>query len=456
MRKLLFRAHGPWDERTASEILVNNEIGGNTGNLLFLHSVMRTLMTEDTEIDTMSFLHRKHISQREVDYCNSEYDAFIIPLACAFRPSFTGELDVLADFVSRLKIPCVVAGAGIQARCSYKELSEDVNHSVRNFLNAVLDKSDCVGLRGEHTAQYLKYLGYKEEKDYTIIGCPSMYTFGDSLPEPRLTELTPGSKAAYNCKPTLKRRHYDFIRREAARFDNAMYISQIHREIRSLYVGMPYPVLSSYPPDFPVHLSAPEMQEGRMIGVLDKYSWIHYLEGCDFVFGSRIHGNIAGILAGTPCYIIAGDARVQELASYHNIPFAVYKDLKDDTTIFDLYEKADYGALRRGHEERVTHYLDFFERNAIPHLERKVLNGDESPYDRVMRSRVPMDIVRPLPTVSACEWERRIEEYDRAYKSRIKDARAMERDLRTIKGSRFWKLRNFCVRHFPGSQRVEI
>lgn len=481
MSKLLSRAHAPWGaDHNISEILINNEVGGNTGNVIFLQAVMRTLMTEGTEIETMNFMNRKRITQREVDFCNSEYDAFIIPLANAFRMQFVRELNVISDFIERLTIPCIVAGVGMQAISDLSDRNKAMDDSVRRFMDAVLEKSSIVGLRGELTAEYLKSLGYREEKDYTVIGCPSMYTFGDSLPEPRLSDLTPDSKVSYNYKPTLEREHYDIIRREAGRFHDAVFISQIPNEVRNLYVGYQYAksMEPSFPPDYPAHLSAPEIAEDRMVGVVDKPSWIEFIKGRDFNFGSRIHGNIVSILAGTPCYIIAGDSRVRELASYHNIPFTLYSDLEDGTTIFDLYEKADYGMLHRGHKDRVSHYLDFFERNGIPHVERSVLNGDDAPFDRIIRNKESLGVIHSFPTVGAAEWERRINEYETVYTDQIRDfkqtqkelkeelacvkrenketIRALNRELNAIKGSRFWKLRNFCIRVFPGSRRTEI
>lgn len=42
--------------------------------------------------------------------------------------------------------------------------------------------------------------------------------------------------------------------------------------------------------------------------------------------------------------------KIKELAEYHNIPHMSLFDIREDTDIFDLYEKADYLLLTKGHK----------------------------------------------------------------------------------------------------------
>ena len=52
MRKLLIRAYiSPLDTFTTQDIIIRDRLGTNSGNMLYAFSVMRTLMTEDTQID---------------------------------------------------------------------------------------------------------------------------------------------------------------------------------------------------------------------------------------------------------------------------------------------------------------------------------------------------------------------------------------------------------------------
>ena len=112
VKKILMRSAMPFgEERSISEILVENLIGNNTGNLIFQSSLARAVLTEDTEITTIRT--DRIYSEEEVERWNAEYDMFLIPLANAFRTTFRTELRMLTDLVKRLTIPCVVVGVGL-------------------------------------------------------------------------------------------------------------------------------------------------------------------------------------------------------------------------------------------------------------------------------------------------------------------------------------------------------
>ena len=71
---------------------------------------------------------------------------------------------------------------GLQAETEDGNFDFSFNQTAKNFIDAVLQKSKIIGIRGEYTAKYLEYLGYRRNIDFMIIGCPSMYSFGLNLP----------------------------------------------------------------------------------------------------------------------------------------------------------------------------------------------------------------------------------------------------------------------------------
>lgn len=401
------------EERTIPEVLTRNLVGNNTGNLLFQNSIARIILTEDIEITTINTT--KEFTDEEIDYFNSEYEMFVLPLANALRNTFVKQLGILTHLVERLKIPCVVIGMGIQRNLDATQWDYMYDEPAKAFINAILEKSATLGLRGEITAEYLKHKGYIEGKHFSVIGCPSLYTYGDSLPVPKATELTPHSNVTVNFKAMLPTELYTFIRSQADLFDNYTFVSQVIQEIRTMYVGRPYPqseINRGVPENHPIHFSNELMMQDRMIGVLDDCTWIEYLSHSDFNFGSRIHGNIASILAGTPCYIFAGDQRVKELTEYHNIPHMEMTEITDKTNIFDLYQKTDYSCLLKGHKDRVSHFLNFLDENRVPHLDREIINQKgKTPFDKMQESRQHIGLIHPFSSLTPDEQQERLQEY---------------------------------------------
>lgn len=414
LKKILMRSAMPFgEEKIVPEVLIQNLVGDNTGNLLFQNSVARLILTEDTEITTIKTI--TEYSDEEVDYFNSEYDMFIIPLANAFRLSFLKELKRITHLIERLKMPCIVIGVGIQRNLDATKWHYSFDEDAKAFTRAVLEKSAIMGIRGEITAQYMKGLGFEEDKHFSVIGCPSLYTYGDSLPVPKMTNLTPKSNVTVNFKAMLERNVYRFLRSQAEQFDKFTFVTQAVPEIGAMYIGNPYTqsdIEKGIPEDYPIYFKSELMVQDKMVGVLDDYTWVEYLKQSDFNFGSRIHGNIASILAGTPCYIFASDQRVQELAEYHNIPYMPQDKITESTNIFDLYEKTDYSCLMRGHKDRVSKYIDFLDQNKVEHLDRDIVNQvGATPFDKMQASRKHIEVLHPFPVVSYDEQQERIQEY---------------------------------------------
>jgi len=109
---------------------------------------------------------------------------------------------------------------------------------------------------------------------------------------------------------------------------------------------------------------------------VDPRTWIDDLRGFDFSFGSRIHGNIAALLAGTPATVLCGDSRTLELCRYFEIPHRRLDQAVQDPDSADpalLYAQADLGGLVGNHGERFARFAGFMERNG---LENTFTHGD--------------------------------------------------------------------------------
>jgi len=65
----------------------------------------------------------------------------------------------------------------------------------------------------------------------------------------------------------------------------------------------------------------------------DYNSWIDYLRTRSFCVGTRIHGTIASIIAGTPALLVAHDSRTQELAKAMGIPYLLSSEIDTEKSL---------------------------------------------------------------------------------------------------------------------------
>lgn len=402
----------PLDNKSTAEVMYNNLIGSNMGNMIFVNSVIRTLMRENTEVSTINTTHK--FTPEEIDVMNEEYDCFVIPLANAFRASFISELKKITKLVKALRMPCVVIGVGLQTRedkigCT----SFSFNKDVKNFVNAVLEKSSSLGLRGGITSDYLSSLGYQEGKDHTVIGCPSLYMFGKELPVASPKGLTEQSPVSINYKPDLSKEFHEFLSTCRRQLPNYTYVPQSIDDLRLMYAGVPYPTEKHkwIPEDYPLDLSNKIYRDNKAIGFVNVPSWLEYMSTKDFTFGSRIHGNIAGILAGIPTYIFACDSRIIELSEYHNLPHMLSKNITTDTNIFDIYEKADFSSVHKGHQERFFHYMDFLKENQLETIYGENGEAVKIPFDEKLAQFALEKPITPLSALSSREKKQRRKMY---------------------------------------------
>ncbi|MBK3642381.1 polysaccharide pyruvyl transferase family protein [Streptomyces sp. MBT33] len=368
-RILLRSGKSPYDVFSVEEALHQDVIATNSGNLIFSDAAHKILETPGTEVVSNGI--RTDVSAAE--RINEEYDVFVVPLANAFRPSFEGQLKRLTRLIRRLRIPVVVLGVGAQAGLSYNaERLKPMEESVRDFVSAVLERSASIGVRGEFTEKYLRDLGFH---DVEVIGCPSLFLYGDRLPvDKRVPELTAGSRIAVNGSHSAVQKQGlgKVIDRAHARYPHLTFIGQNLSDARQLHwrdLTHPNGAVTA----IPTHPDHPMYREDKVRVYVDPVTWIDDLRGYDFSFGSRIHGNIAALLAGTPATVLCGDSRTLELCRYFEIPHRRIDKLPEDLDPARLYEEADLTGLTGGHAERFERFAAFLGRNG---LENTFTHGD--------------------------------------------------------------------------------
>ena len=88
MKKIFIRSGmTPFEGLSPAQMLLDNSIGDNAGNLIYMNSIYRTLMTDD-QTEFLPSRYEYYPSQARM--INESCDSVVIPLADAFRSSFEG------------------------------------------------------------------------------------------------------------------------------------------------------------------------------------------------------------------------------------------------------------------------------------------------------------------------------------------------------------------------------
>jgi hypothetical protein len=366
MPQILIRAHkNPFTVADADTTYRQNLIGNNTGNLVFSQAVYRLLSTSGTDLET-SGLARSHPG-----VINSRFDHVVIPLANAFRTTFLDTLDALSNLIEQLTVPVTVVGVGSQASLKgvYKG-SDRVKPATTRFVRAVLNRSASIGVRGEQTRDYLKSLGFGDEH-VKVIGCPSMFMYGPDLHvEKKVDSLASDSPIALNVSPYVPQMAPISLY-AAEHFPRLVYMAQNIQTLELMLYGT-YPkgkkMNALAVAGAPITLDHPLIRSDRVRFFLDPKTWFEHLSQYEFSFGTRIHGNIAALLSGTPALLLAHDSRTLELAEYHEIPHRTITSIEDDADAISLYAESDWNRLNKAHPDRWDHFASFLNEHRLTHV----------------------------------------------------------------------------------------
>lgn len=385
----------------------NGVFGLNAGNMLFYSSAWRALSVPGTELVPDGYICERDRTGRLASIINEQFDGFVVPMANAFRGHFMENLDRLTRVIQRLKVPVTVIGVGAQLDLEGNLDSIDPKHreSIARFTRAVLDRSSSIGVRGEFTQRMLIHLGFPADV-VDVIGCPSVFEKGPLPGLVRKVEnLTADSEIAMNYTARVKNVG-KMIEENAARYPRSVVIPQIFGTLALMVWGEPH--LGRFDRRLPEYVDHPLYLQDRLRFFVDASTWVDYLRTKEFCFGTRIHGNVAGVSAGTPTVVLAHDSRTRELADYHGIPYQMHKNLTKSVDAAKLYAEADFGAFAARQPETFARYRTFLKRNSLPSVYEP---GNENPaYDEALAAT---PLAGPVHTLMAPGEEGRRQLVDR-------------------------------------------
>ncbi|HJG81335.1 MAG TPA: polysaccharide pyruvyl transferase family protein [Brevibacterium senegalense] len=396
--RILIRATpSPLDDVDPGEAWRLNAFHNNSGNVAFPFGLFRNLMSDTTAVDSDWYGARLP----EPEEVNEQYDAYILPMANDFGGHFKGEMTRMTRFIERLTIPVVVVGiGGAFALDDTFDSPKPFDSVAKRFVEAVLERSSLIGLRGEITGRYLESLGFTEDRHFRVIGDPTLYNLGREL-SIRPFEYRPDLKIAYNMTPKAPQEALAFLTKLPESFPDATYIPQDFGDFSKLYSGMVDVTANPFRDtvdNYPNSLAHTPFRTGNLRFYLDAPSWISDMREFDLSIGTRIHGNILPTHAGTPSLTLMYGSRLTELADYHHLPRMFAADVDPDARLADLVEGVDFHEPERYHAENFDRYVSFLDENAITHSYREA--ETELPFDRRLSERQLPGPIAPITALS--------------------------------------------------------
>lgn len=368
----LFNIHGAeglTHNYSPEQVISKNIYGSNMGNMLFYGSVYNAIASNpNNTIET----------SREVSAINNA-DFYLMPQANLFYRYFAKNIENHIKRLKTITTPTILVGVGYQSSVGadgVEQENPELNKLVKEFVSVILSKSASVGVRGQITKRYLLGLGFAES-EVDIIGCPSVRYFGKDFDQTvrSYPSFSPDMKIAVNYTPTRYDKIWGGVISEIFyKYNNAYAILQDKYEINNLKWKFPNVSLPEIPkkvqevkniiPVTPDH-TVFKANRGRVFTHADQ--WFNSMKTFDFSIGTRIHGNIASILAGTPALVIAIDTRTLELAQYFKIPYVKLSDLNKYKNLEALYNKSveDMPKFYQNYSNVLKDYYRFFEKNGI-------------------------------------------------------------------------------------------
>lgn len=330
--------------------------GGNSGNKLFTFAMEKYLLRTGIYYDHYN-------DKMTIEYINSFFDFIIIPMANILNsnPVVIAEMEYYASYFSKIKIPVYPIGVGAQAK-SYDDidlLCQSIREPATRFIRAVYNTGGEFGLRGYFTKEVFDRLGFKGA---VTIGCPSMYQEGRNLK----IEKKVAKKDTFN---VLLNGDILYLQQEnLLRFLNdqsCVFMDQ--NEFARLLYSHQLELDSVNDSTFLTGLikeytltGLKALVDDRVKLIYDVPIWLQYIKSGDFSFsfGSRIHGNIAAILGGTPALVYYRDSRTRELAEFFDIPHI--NKVKKDITIQELFMQIDYNKFNENFGKKYDAFERFF------------------------------------------------------------------------------------------------
>ena len=268
----------------------------------------------------------------------------------------------LASFIRKAKKPVVVFSLGANAMPDDPWEVSAIDPTLVQALHVIADHSKSMGIRCNFTADALTQLGIK---NFTVTGCPSYFFMGRDRIVRKKDSLKRGDRVIYNglyVNGTAKKTEY-VLQDEPALLRLLLEPQAVSARDALHILSIPTP----YRQSVITHI----LQAKVYCHLGFRQAIVHY-QKARFSIGTRLHGSIASLNAGTPTVLTNGDARARGTAEFFGIPYhpglgiSSNSDSVERIDLARLYERLDFATMNAAYPIAYERYRRFFANNDVP------------------------------------------------------------------------------------------
>lgn len=365
-------AHVPPDDDLVRSL---EATGANTGNLFIGHGLFHGL-------DCAHKAFHPGFGAIPPERLHEHFDTVFVPAS-----NFVGngvDLTAHADYFARTKLPIFCFGLGSQLRPGE---APALKPGTERFLRLMAERGGSIGVRGAFTAEVLWEMGIRNT---SITGCPSMLGMRAGTLARLAVAVPSRDKVALNFSNNVRRHalHPEAMRIcENALFqrllsENAYYVIQNERPELDMIAAMAAgnadrhtAAMREVAALFGVSPSRADVRlflERRMRVFFSVEDWVGCMATMGVAIGSRFHGNVAALLAGTPALFLVHDMRTRELCELMRLPHILLDRELPAEEILERASALDYEPFIAQFARLTMEWRLFLDRNGLDVLFHEV------------------------------------------------------------------------------------
>ena len=342
--------------------------GANTGNMMIGHGLFHAL-------DAAEKSYHPGFGLIPAERLHEHYDMVFVPASNFVSPSV--DLAGQANYFARTRLPIICFGLGSQILPGQ---DRTLQPGTDRFLRLVSERSGSIGVRGSFTAEVLWELGIR---NVSVVGCPSLFGLTAEALErlatrrPSLDRVLLGfsnNVRGHALHPAAMRAAENALFQRMLG-ENAFYVLQNEVAELELLAAMDMrdndrarEAITRIGQAFDVAAERADLRNfltTRLRVFFGVEDWIGCARTMGAAIGSRFHGNIAALLAGTPALFLVHDMRTAELCDLLRVPSLVLDRRWTAEEMVERLLALDYGGFLAQLPRVMMEWRLFLNRNGL-------------------------------------------------------------------------------------------